>query len=126
MGEGLGVLCLLLRRGHLPGGEADWVDGVSEPHRPPQVEQGHVPVQVLLPVVLWVYDDLADGHNLLDAALESVKNPGENSLPPLALINSQVGPGGLTRPGCVSPVAPGCRWPRSSCSRAGRGCSEPP
>lgn len=66
---------LVLLHGHLPGGEADRVDRVAEDQRTSQVQQGDVPVQVLLPVVPRVDDDFADGHDLLDAALE----PGTKS-----------------------------------------------
>lgn len=61
---------LLLHPGDLLVGQADGVDHVGEWSWSSQVQQSDVPVQVLLPVVLWVDDYLVDHHDLLDALFE--------------------------------------------------------
>lgn len=63
----MGVSLLL---GHLPVGQADGEDLIGERDRPSHVQQSDVTVQVFLPVVPGMDDDLIDRHDPLGAALK--------------------------------------------------------
>lgn len=60
---------LVLRPGDLLAGQADGIDLICECDRPSHVQQSDVPVQIFLPVVLWVDDDFINCDDLLCSGL---------------------------------------------------------
>ena len=66
----VGLFVFVLRPGNLLAWQADGVDLIGEHNRPPQVQQSNVPVQIFLPVVFGVDNDLINSHDLLSVTLK--------------------------------------------------------